>query len=226
MRASGLAALPIDLSHSPVLGIVGVILGAGIVTLMGRLIGLGLADLKGNVGIGFDDGAWISSAYNVALMFIGPFSVYLGALLGPRRVLLVCAGLFSLIAAYLPIVHSYSLLIALLAVAGLTSGTFYPLTLTFALKSLPLRYLALVIALYATFIEGAVNFAPSIYGFCRNELSWQWMFWIPAVLTPRDDDLYLFRDTPIAKTGQQKAAPEFRGIFLSQRQFCVTVRRG
>ncbi|MGA3197738.1 MAG: MFS transporter, partial [Terriglobales bacterium] len=144
---SGLAALPIDLSHSPVLGIVGVILGAGIVTLMGRVIGLGLADLKGNVGIGFDDGAWISSAYNVALMFIGPFSVYLGALLGPRRILLICAGLFSLVAAYLPVVHSYSLLIALLAVAGLTSGTFYPLTLTFALKSLPLRYLALVIAL-------------------------------------------------------------------------------
>jgi len=69
--SSGLAALPVDLSHSPVLGIVGVILGAGIVTLTGRLLGLGLADLKGNVGIGFDEGAWISSAFNVTLMFIG-----------------------------------------------------------------------------------------------------------------------------------------------------------
>src|SRR5215472_435176 len=127
----GLAALPVDLSHSPVLGILGVILGAGIVTLMGRLLSLGLADLKGNVGIGFDDGAWIPSAFNVALMFIGPFSVYLGGLLGPRRVLLYSAALFTLIAAYLPLVHSYSFLIALLAIAGLTSGTFYPLTLTF-----------------------------------------------------------------------------------------------
>src|SRR5262249_20859908 len=107
-----------------------------------------------------------------------------GGLLGARRVLLCAAAAFALIAAYLPLVHSYSLLIALLALAGLTSGTFYPLTLTFALKNIPLRYLALVVALYATFIEGAVNFAPSIYGFFRNDLSWQWMFWISAVLTP------------------------------------------
>src|SRR5882762_11890832 len=88
---SGLAALPMDLSHSPVLGILGVILGAGIVTLAGRLLSLGLADLKGNVGIGFDEGAWISSAFNVALMFVGPLTVYFGGLLGTRPVLLVCA---------------------------------------------------------------------------------------------------------------------------------------
>src|SRR5246127_2662667 len=128
------AALPSDLSHSPLLGILGVVMGAGIVTLAGRLLSLGLADLKGNVGIGFDEGAWISSAFNIALMFIGPFSVYLGGLLGPRKVLLSCASLFSVIFAVLPFVHSYGLLIFLLAVAGLASGTFYPLTLTFALR--------------------------------------------------------------------------------------------
>ena len=77
------AALPVDLSHAPLLGILGVIMGAGIVTLIGRLLSLGLADLKGNVGISFDDGAWIGSAFNVALMFIGPFTVFLGGLFGP-----------------------------------------------------------------------------------------------------------------------------------------------
>src|ERR1700688_3169880 len=78
------AAFPAELSRGPVLGIIGVLMGAGIVTLARRLLSLGLADLKGNVGIGFDDGAWISSAFNVAIMLIGPFSVYLGGLLGPR----------------------------------------------------------------------------------------------------------------------------------------------
>jgi DHA2 family multidrug resistance protein len=121
---------------------------------------------------------------NTALIFIGPFSVYLGALLGPRRVLLACAAIFTLICSFLPLVHSYSLLIVLLAIAGLTSGTFYPLTLTFALRNIPLRYLALVLALYVTSIEGAVNFAPSIYGLFREHISWEWMFWIPAVITP------------------------------------------
>jgi len=86
------------------------------------------------LGIGYDDGAWIGSSFNIALMFIGPFTVYVGGLLGARRVLLLAAASFTVICALLPLVHSYSLLITGLAFAGLTSGTFYPLTLTFALK--------------------------------------------------------------------------------------------
>ena len=178
------AALPADLSHSPVLGIAGVILGAGIVTLNGRLLSLGLADLKGSVGLGVDEGAWLGSAFNVALMFIGPLTVYFGAMLGTRPVLLVCASVFTLVSACLPLVHSYSLLIVLLAIAGLTAGTFYPLTLSFALRSIPIRYLAVTLGLYATCIEGAVNFAPSLYGFERDHLSWEWMFWTSAIVTP------------------------------------------
>jgi hypothetical protein len=78
-------AMPSELSPSPLIGILGVVMGAGIVTLTGRMLTLGTADLKGSLGIGYDDGAWIGSAFNVALMFIGPFTVYVGGLLGPRR---------------------------------------------------------------------------------------------------------------------------------------------
>src|SRR5262249_43131800 len=164
------------------------------------------------VGIGFDDGAWISSAFNVALMFIGPFSVYLGGLLGPRRVLFGCAIIFTIVCAYLPLVHSYSLLIALLALAGLSSGTFYPLTLTFALRNIPLRFLPLVLALYVTCIEGSVNFAPSLYGFFRNHISWQWMFWFPAVITPIMMALIYLGIPPSPKRTSSKDPPTFFGF--------------
>ena len=177
-------AMPSDLSHSPLIGILGVVMGAGIVTLFGRLLTLGTADLKGALGIGFDDGAWIGSAFNVALMFIGPFTVYLGGLLGARRVLILAAASFTMICVFLPFIHNYSLLITALVLAGLTSGTFYPLTLTFALRSIPLRFLPFTLALYATFVDGAVNIAPSLYGFFREHLSFHWMFWSCAVLTP------------------------------------------
>jgi MFS transporter, DHA2 family, multidrug resistance protein len=80
--------------------------------------------------------------------------------------------------------HSYSLVIAMTLLAGLTSGTFYPLTLTFALRNIPLRYLPFTIALYATFVDGAVNIAPSLYGWYRNHLSSNWMFWNSALITP------------------------------------------
>ena len=207
---------PADLSHSPLLGILGVLLGAAIATLTGRLLSLGLADLKGNVGIGADAGSWISSSFNVATMFIGPFSVFLGALLGTRPLLLVCASVFTVVCAFAPLVHSYGLLIVLLAIAGLTSGPFYPLTLTFALRNIPLRYLALVLALYAFFIEGAVNFAPSIYGFFRNHLSWEWMFWLPAIATPVMMTCIYFGIPKSPRPQSKKEPPSFAGfLYLS-----------
>jgi len=178
------AALPSELSKRPLVGILGVVLGAGIVTLTGRMITLGLADLKGIVGLGFDQGAWIGSAFNVALMFIGPFTVYVGALLGARRVLLAAASGFTVICALLPFVHNYGLLLTALVFAGLTSGTFYPLTLTFALRNIPLPFLPFTLALYATSVDGAVNIAPSLYGWYREHLSYSWMFWNSALITP------------------------------------------
>jgi DHA2 family multidrug resistance protein len=178
------SALPADLSHSPLLGILVVTIGAGVATLAGRLLTLGLADLRGHLGISVDEGAWVGTAFNGATMFIGPLTVYLGALLGTRPVFLICSAVFAIVSACLPFAHSYSLLIALLMIAGLSSGTFYPLTLSFALMNIPLRYLALTLGLYATCIEGAVNFAPSLYGFYRNHLSWEWMFWTSAIAAP------------------------------------------
>jgi len=176
--------LPSELSQSPLLGILGVVLGAGIVTLTGRMLTLGTADLKGSQGIGFDDGAWIGSAFNIALMFIGPFTVYVGGLLGARRVLLIAASCFTVICLFLPLIHSYSLLLTALVLAGLSSGTFYPLTLTFALRNIPLRFLPFTLALYASSVDGAVNIAPSLYGWYRDHLSFHWMFWNSALLTP------------------------------------------
>jgi DHA2 family multidrug resistance protein len=214
-------AVPSELSKSPLLGILGVVLGAGIVTLTGRMLTLGLADLKGHVGIGFDDGAWIGSAYNVALMFIGPFTVYLGALLGPRRILLFAAAAFTLLCALLPLIHNYSLLITALVLAGLASGTFYPLTLTFALRNIPPKFLPFTLALYATSVDGAVNIAPSLYGWYRNHLSWTWMFWNSAIITPVMM-ICIYYGIPAAPAGKKSgAAPSFAGFLYASAGFAM-----
>lgn len=214
--------LPSELSESPLLGILGVVLGAGIVTLTSRMLTLGTADLKGSLGIGYDDGAWIGSAYNVALMFIGPFTVYVGGLLGARRVLRIAASLFTLICLLLPLIHSYSLLITALVLAGLTSGTFYPLTLTFALKNIPLRFLPFTLALYATSVDGAVNIAPTLYGWYREHLSFHWMFWNSALLTP----IMIFCihygiPAPAPPAKKSGAVPSFAGFLYASAGFAL-----
>src|SRR5208337_2812214 len=211
--------LPAELSKSPLLGILGVVLGAGIVTLTGRMLTLGTADLKGSLGIGFDDGAWIGSAYNVALMFIGPFTVYLGGLLGARKVLLLAATSFTVICVFLPFIHSYALLLTGLVVAGLTSGTFYPLTLTFALKNIPPRFLPFTLALYASAVDGAVNIAPSLYGWYRDHLSYHWMFWASDGLTPIIALLFFFVVTRRPPRNSAASPPSFAGFLYASAGF-------
>ena len=79
------AAIPSDVSTRPLLGILGVVTGAGLVTLAGRMLSLGLADLKGHVGISYDQGAWLDSAFNASLMFIGVYCLHRRAARAPAR---------------------------------------------------------------------------------------------------------------------------------------------
>src|ERR1700685_2105690 len=108
----------------PLLGVAGVLLGAMIATCTGRLMSVGLADMRGVLHLGVDEASWINTAFNASMMFIGPFSVYLGGLLGARRVLLACAWIFTAVSFLIPFCHSLGAVIALLILAGLAGGTF------------------------------------------------------------------------------------------------------
>jgi len=87
---SGLLAptLPSPPTSIPWLGLVAVLMGTFISTLNGRLSSFGLADIRGAVGAGFDEGAWITTAQTVAQMFVLLIAVWMGAAYGPRRVLI------------------------------------------------------------------------------------------------------------------------------------------
>jgi hypothetical protein len=77
----------------PLLEIAGVLLGALIATCAGRLMNVGLPEIRGALHFGVYEGAWINSAFNAFVMFIGPFSVYLGDSLEGVIALLIIAGL-------------------------------------------------------------------------------------------------------------------------------------
>ena len=214
------APAPVITTH-PWLGVFGVLLGAMIATCTGRLISVGMADLRGYLHLGFDEASWISTAFNAGLMFIGPFSVYLGGLLGARRVLLACAAAFTLISLLLPLSPSLPVLLVLLVLAGLTAGTFYPLTLSFVLRGLPIRYVVLGIAMYAMDIVFTTNIAHSLEAWYIDHLSWRWIFWNSAVLTPIMMVLVYFgipwQPLPKPKEGQPK--PNWRGFLYGSLGF-------
>lgn len=205
------------ITSRPIMGIFGVLLGAMIASFAGRLISVGLVDLRGALHLGVDEASWIGTVFNAAMMFIGPFSVYLGGLLGPRRVLLFSASAFTLISILLPYAPTYPAMIILLLLAGLTAGTFYPLTLAFILRNLPVRFVLLGIAMYAMDIVFTTNVSTSLEAWYMDHLSWRWIFWNSAVLTPIMMVLVHFGipAQPIPKPAEGQSRPNWRGFLYA-----------
>jgi MFS transporter, DHA2 family, multidrug resistance protein len=201
----------------PLLGVAGVLLGALIATCTGRLMSVGLADIRGALHLGVDEGSWINTAFNASMMFIGPFSVYLGGLLGPRRVLLACAWIFTVVSFLIPFCHSLEVVIALLIIAGLSAGTFYPLTLSFVLRSLPMRFVLVGIAMYATDIIFTTDMAQAWESFLIEHLSWHWIFWNGTILTPIMIALVHFGIPwqPLPKPQPGHPPPSWRGFLYA-----------
>jgi len=168
----------------PWLGLAAVLLGTFISTLNGRLSSFGLADIRGALHIGFDEGAWITSAQTVAQMLIAPVAVWVGGVFGPRRALLEAATAFAVISILTPYSTNLPMFLALQFAGGLASGFFVPLTLSFILRNTPPKYWAYGVAIYALNLELSLNISASLEGWYVDHLSWRWIFWqnVPLAL--------------------------------------------
>jgi MFS transporter, DHA2 family, multidrug resistance protein len=183
---SGVTAptLPVPPTTIPWLGLVAVLMGTFISTLNGRLSTYGLADIRGAVGAGFDEGAWITTAQTVAQMFITPAAIWLGAAYGPRRVLIGASIAFAVISLLIPYSANLPMLLVMQFLSGLASGFFIPLTLSFILLNTPPKFWAFGIALYALNLELSLNISASLEGWYVEHHSWRWIFWqnVPLAL--------------------------------------------
>ena len=168
----------------PLIGVVAVLLGAVISTLAGRLTAFGLADMRGAVHAGFDEGAWIPTAFTVGQMLVGPVSVWLGMVFGPRRVLMVSGTIFLVSNLLLPYSSDLPTILAFQTISGLASGTFIPLTIGFVTQKLPTRFVIYGVAAYSMNLELSLNISASLEGWFVDHWSWQWIFWDTVLLMP------------------------------------------
>jgi DHA2 family multidrug resistance protein len=168
----------------PYLGILGVLLGSIMGTLGSRATSFGLADLRGGLHAGFDEGAWITTSFGIGQMLVGVASPYLGAVFGARRVLLLGIILFFMMSLLSPLTHNLRSFLVMQALAGIGSGTFIPLTITFVVRSLPARLVVYGIAVYAMNSELSQNVAASLEGWYSDHLSWHWVYWQYCVALP------------------------------------------
>jgi len=176
--------LPAPPTSIPWLGLLAVLMGTFISTLNGRLSTFGLADIRGALGAGFDEGAWITTAQTTAQMFITLAAVWMGSAYGPRRVLMGASIAFAVISLLTPYAPTLPVFLVMQFLAGLASGCFIPLTLSFILLNTPPKYWAFGIALYALNLELSLNISASLEGWYVEHHSWRWIIWqnVPLAL--------------------------------------------
>ncbi|WP_206664600.1 MFS transporter [Dankookia rubra] len=168
----------------PYVGLVGVLLGSIMGTLGARVTSFGLADLRGALHAGFDEGAWITTSFGIGQMVVGVASPYLGAVFGARRVLLLGIILFFTTSLIGPLTDDLPAFLAMQFLSGLGSGTFIPLTIIFVVRSLPVRMVIFGLAIYAMNSELSQNVAASLEGWYADTLSWHWITWQYCVALP------------------------------------------
>src|SRR5262249_12541907 len=90
------------------------------------------------------------------------------------------------------------------------------LTLSYALRALPLKFVIYAIGVYAMDIIGSTSLATLLVGWYTEHLSWHWVFWQGALITPL---MMLFVYLAIPR--QPKAGPKptisWRGFLYGSR---------
>jgi DHA2 family multidrug resistance protein len=168
----------------PLFAVGAVLLGSFLANFDSRLTSVGLPDLRGAFSLGFDEGAWLSTAGIGSQIFIAPAVAWLATAFGLRRVLGIPSLVFALISLVIPFVRDYTTLIALSIIHGLLLGTFVPATLMIIFRNLPIRWWLPAISLYAIRVGFALDTSTSLVGFYVDHWGWQWLYWQGALIAP------------------------------------------
>jgi len=172
------------IAPQPLFAAAAVLLGSFLANFDSRLTSVGLPDLRGAFSLGFDEGAWLSTASIGSQIFIAPAVAWLATAFGLRRVLGIPSLVYALVSFAIPFVRDYPTLIVLSIAHGMLLGTFVPATLMIIFRNLPIKWWLPAISIYAIRVGFALDSSNSMVGFYVDHLGWQWLYWQSVVLSP------------------------------------------
>ena len=184
MRRGGLPPRLSANSLRPYVGILGVLIGAVLSFVGSRITTFGLADMRGGLHFGFDEGAWMTTSFGVGQMMVGVACPYLGAIFSVRRILLHGMALLFVASLLGPLSPNLTAFLTAQFLAGVGSGTFIPLTIGFIVRSLPQRLIVYGLAVYAMNSELSQNVSASLEGWYTENWSWRWIEWQNCIALP------------------------------------------
>jgi DHA2 family multidrug resistance protein len=163
-----------------------------------RTAGIGLSDLRGAFGLGFDEGAWLSTFATAPQILVAPSIGWLIAVFGVKRVMVGPTMLYSVISVVIPFAHEFNVLVALHAIRAVFLGMFVGATLLTAFRNLDRKYWTLALSFYVLRIPFAQNLGLYTAGSYTETIGWQWLYWQGAIVSPMIGILFWYGAKPSA----------------------------
>lgn len=166
------------------LGLLGAVLASLLSNLNTRLTVFAIADLRGGVGLGQDEAAWVTEAYNIAEIAVVTLTPWLAGIVSPRRAIAAAVALQALAGVAVPEAPDYTTLLILRFLQGVGGGALIPLLLGTVLRFLPLYQRIWGFAVYALVTTLTPMISETISGELSEHLGWQAIFWFNLLPGP------------------------------------------
>ncbi|MFT8613632.1 MAG: MFS transporter [Gluconobacter oxydans] len=177
------AAPPAQPSYIPpfgmrtIVGCLGMLLAVHVAGFNEHITEIGLADIRGAMHIGHDEGTWFTSIYesfNIAAMAFTPwfymtFSIY--------RFSIFMTAVLAMLSIPLPFMPDMISLCFLRAAQGLSAGCLPPVLMTVMLKYLPPPIKVFGIGGYAMSATFGPNLGGPLEAMWFEHMGWRWLYW-------------------------------------------------
>jgi DHA2 family multidrug resistance protein len=168
-----------------IIGLVGVLLAVLVSGLNEMVTKVALADIRGALAIGYDEGTWLVASYTATSVAAMAFAPWCSVTFSLRRFTLCAISVFTLLGVLCPFAPNYESLLVLRTLQGLAGGALPPILMTVALRFLPANVKLYGLAGYALTATFGPGLGTPLAGLWTEYVGWQWTFWqivVPCLL--------------------------------------------
>lgn len=168
-----------------IIGLVGVLVAVLASGLNEMVTKVALADIRGALAIGYDEGTWLVASYAATSVAAAAFAPWCAVTLSLRRFTLWAIGIFAVLGVLSPFAPNYETLLLMRILQGLAGGALPPMLMTVALRFLPANVKLYGLAGYALTATFGPGLGTPLAGLWTEHVGWQWTFWqiiVPSLL--------------------------------------------
>ncbi|WP_263142109.1 MFS transporter [Pseudomonas sp. RIT-PI-AD] len=204
-------------------GLVGVLLAVLVAGLNENVTKVALADIRGAMGIGHDEGSWLIALYAATSVSAMAFAPWCSVTFSLRRFTLWAIGAFMLLGFLCPLVPTLECLLLLRTLQGLAGGALPPMLMTVALRFLPPGVKLYGLAGYALTATFGPSLGTPLAALWTEYVGWRWAFWqvVPPCLLAMAAVAWGLPQDPLRLERFRQF--DWRGLLLGFPAICLLV---